>query len=246
MKVIPPSATRGGHSIPAGRLGDRTGAFTLIEILLAVGIFAIVLLAINTVFFSAVSLRDRTTAALDEALPANQALARLRRDLQNAQPPGGYLASAFRCGLVGSGMTQGNGLEFFTTTGVIGDDAPWSDVQRVAYLLVDPVDRADTRGKDLVRVVTRNLLATGEEDLETQHLLENVAGLELAAYTGSEWRDTWDTSLGDVGLPSAIRCRLLLAPAERTAPLTPAPMELLVPLVCQARTNQTQTAGGQP
>jgi prepilin-type N-terminal cleavage/methylation domain len=61
--------------------------FTLLEVLLAVAIFAIVLLAMNTVFFSALRLERATNRTLDERWPLNQALAVLRRDLQGAVQP---------------------------------------------------------------------------------------------------------------------------------------------------------------
>ena len=41
--------------------------FTLIEALLAIGIMAVVLVAVNAVFFSALRLRDRASAAVDQA-----------------------------------------------------------------------------------------------------------------------------------------------------------------------------------
>src|SRR5262252_4070278 len=44
-------------------------AFTLVEVLLALAICAIVLVAINAVFATAVRLRNRTSATVDEALP---------------------------------------------------------------------------------------------------------------------------------------------------------------------------------
>jgi prepilin-type N-terminal cleavage/methylation domain-containing protein len=62
-------------------------AFTLIEVLLAVGIFAIVLFAINTVFFSALKLERATSRIVDARAPLNQAFAILRHDLQGAVQP---------------------------------------------------------------------------------------------------------------------------------------------------------------
>ena len=62
-------------------------AFTLIEMILAVGVSAIVLVAINAVLFSGLHLREVTQAAVDEATPVDQALTILRRDLQCAVPP---------------------------------------------------------------------------------------------------------------------------------------------------------------
>lgn len=232
-------ACRGG-----GRRG-RAG-FTLIEVLLAVGIFAIVLASINTVFYSAVRLRQRTVAALDESLPVNQALAFLRRDLQSALPPGGVLATSFRIGEVGTGLAQGSGLEIFTTRGVLSDNEPWGDVEKVIYELVNPAEGTRIPGKDLMRMVTRNLLSTGDDEFDEQRLLRGVERLEFAGYNGTEWRDTWDTALGDVGAPTAVRVRLLLASERSADPPRRQPLELVVPLDVRGSTNQTQTAGAQP
>src|SRR5947207_14101285 len=53
----------------------RTRGFTLLELLIAVAVFAIVLAAINAVFYGALRLRNKTTEAIKEALPMQQALA---------------------------------------------------------------------------------------------------------------------------------------------------------------------------
>jgi type II secretion system protein J len=232
---------------PPTRRQHRAAArgFTLLELVIAVGIFAIVLIAINTVFFSALRLRQRTTAVLDEALPVTQALALLRRDLRGALPPVGVLASAFKDGLVGSGTVQSSGLEFFTTTGRLSEDAPWGEVQRVTYQLIDPLDRSHSRGKDLLRSVNRNLLATGPEELEEQRLAGNIERLEFLCFNGTDWRSTWDTTLGDTNLPTAVKVRLLLA--EENADnnnRNRQPLELLVPLTIQTLTNQVASTSG--
>ena len=112
--------------------------------ILAIGIAAIVLVAINAVFFSALHLREVTQAAVDEATPLNQALAVLRRDLQCAVPPGlnGVLTGDFKAGTVTSiGISHPVAVEMFTATGVLHDNEPWGDIQRVTYELKDPADR---------------------------------------------------------------------------------------------------------
>src|SRR5690242_9113478 len=63
-------------------------AFTLMEVMLALTVSAIVLAAIGGVFFAALRLRDRTSAALDETAPLYQALSIMRCDFQGALPPG--------------------------------------------------------------------------------------------------------------------------------------------------------------
>jgi len=226
----------------------RTEGFTLIELLLAVAIFAIVLLAINAVFYSALHLERTTSRALDERLPLNQALSVLRRDLQGAVPPNsnGVFICDFKSGAGRGGLGEagtGSSLEFCTTTGGISDDAPWGELQRVSYQLIEATNPATATGKDLVRVVTRNLLPITTEETDEQWLLGNVESLEFLSYSGTDWRDSWDTTLGDPGLPQAVRVRILLAAAHPNAALRREPLELLVPLTTQARTNLATTGG---
>jgi prepilin-type N-terminal cleavage/methylation domain-containing protein len=222
----------------------RQRAFTLMEVMLALAVSAIVLAAIGGVFFSAIRLRERTVALLDETSPLDRALASLRRDLKGALPPGGVLAGDFKIGLLSSGLVQGYGLQFYTTTGAISDRAPWGDVQEVIYQLRAPLGRAAGAGQELIRTVTRNLLATVVQDTDDQLVLGNVRSLEVACYDGTQWRDTWDTSLGDTNLPSALRVRIQLA-QEATADFrNEQPLEMIVPLLIHSRTNAASNAGG--
>lgn len=221
-------------------------AFTLIEVLLAVGIFAIVLFAINTVFFSALKLERATSRAVDERLPLNQALAILRSDLQGAVQPmtNSYLLPRdFKSGGRSSfGSAAGASLEFYTTTGVINDDVAWGDLQKVSYELVESPDRANAKGQDLVRIITRNVLASSTVEEDEQLLVSGVESIEFLCYNGTDWRSTWDSSAGDTGLPQAVRVRVQLAPENPGVKLSREPLELLVPIVTQALTNQL--AGG--
>lgn len=208
-------------------------------------------MAINTVFYTGLRLERSTTRSLDERTALNQALALLRRDLLGAVPV--ISNSVYTCDFVSGagvasamGTSRGNSIEFCTTTGVIKDDVPWSDLQRVRYELVEPADRT-ARGMDLVRVVTRNLLSTTTPEYDRQWLMSNVESLEFLAYDGSSWRDSWDTTMGDTGLPTAVRARLLLANTNTVdggGALSREPLELLVPLVTQSRASTAETTGG--
>jgi type II secretion system protein J len=215
--------------------------FTLIEMLLAVAICAIVLLAINGVFATALHLRDKTSDAVEEALPVNRALEILGRDLKGAVGPGGFLAGDFRCGVQATGATMGlsgeagsAGLDFCTSTGSITDEAPWGDLQEVFYELKAPTDRNDA-GMDLVRCVNRNLLAMTTQTPEIQWLMGKVQTLEFDCYDGTQWRNTWDTSAGDTNLPVAVRVRIHLVPRPGEEGGNLQPVEMVVPLVSQTR-----------
>lgn len=234
---------------PSNTNRSKAAAFTLLEVLLAVGIFAIVLFAINTVFFSALRLERATNRAVDARLPLHQALALLRRDLQGAVQPNTnstLLPKHFVVSASGGGFSsaQSGSLEFYTTTGLMHDSEPWGDLQRVSYELVNPVEQAaNPNGRELVRRVARNILATVTEQEEEQLLAGDVESLEFQCYDGSSWSSTWDTENGNTGLPQAVRVRVHLAAQNAAgAKVTQEPLELFVPLVTQALTNSV--AGG--
>jgi len=236
------------HGTPGyiGGVFNRRG-FTLVEVLLAMAICAIVLVAVNAVFATAIRLRDRTSAGVDEGLPIERTMELLRRDLKGAVGPRGFLAGDFKCGTQAVGATMGlsgeaggAGLDFFSATGSIGEDAPWGDIQEVLYELKAPADR-NQGGMDLVRCVNRNILAMTTQVPEIQPLLSHVETVQFDCYDGAQWRDTWDTSSGDTNLPTAVRIRiqLLAKPGEDASKKSP--LEMLVPLITVTRTNQVAT-----
>ncbi|MGO8836019.1 MAG: type II secretion system protein GspJ [Limisphaerales bacterium] len=220
------------------RQSSIVNGFTLIEMILAVGIAAIVLVAINAVLFSALHLREVTQAAVDEATPVDLALTILRRDLQCSVPPepNGILTGDFKAGNVASlGTSLPVSAEMFTATGALHANEPWGDIQRVTYELKNAADRNAT-GMDLVRSITRNLLSTATPDIEDQTLLSGVASLRFSCFDGSQWLDTWDTtdtSTSDTNLPVAVRVQIQMAGNNKNA----LPIEILVPIDSQSRTN---------
>ena len=214
------------------------GAFTLIEALLAISIMAIVLMAINSVFFSALYLRDHTSAAVNLALPVQQATAILRRDLQCAMAPGGVLAGDFKVGNVSeANLSQPVAMELYSATGALRADEPWGDIQKITYELKPPATQSPAGGNDLIRSVTRNLLSTSTPDVNEQDLMSGLQDLRFSCYDGTQWLDTWDTTNGNTNLPVAVRVRIQLAGAAATEPI-----EMVVPIFSQSRTNQLQPA----
>lgn len=219
---------------------DRARGFTLVEMILAIGVAAIVLIVINSVFFSALHLRQATTDAVDAATPVDLALNTMRRDLQGAVPPrpNGILSGDFRVGDVTTiGVSEPVAVEMFTTTGAIDDKEPWGDVQRVTYELKDPVNR-DTPGKDLIRGVTRNLLTEQTPTVDEQYMMSGVGSITVECYDGTAWLPNWDTSdvsSANTNLPVAVRVKIQMAGNNNLLE----PIEMLVPFDSQTRTNRT-------
>jgi len=232
----PRSGAREPRTLDVGPwTSDRRSAFTLIELLLAIGVMALVLIAMNAVFFSAMRLRERTNIAVDESLPLQQALAFLRRDLQGAVPPSGTLSGSFKVGGVSSlGLGLPVDIEFYTTTGALHENEPWGEVQKVTYALRWPGDRS-LPGKDLIRSVTRNLLAAVTPQPEEQWMTSGVESIEFYCYDGAQWRNYWDTTMTDTNLPTAVRVRVQLS-ANHNGPGA-SPIEIVVPIESQTHTN---------
>jgi len=224
--------------IPAPR---AAAAFTLMEVMLALAVSAIVLAAIGGVFFSALRLRDRTVAALDEANPLQMAVSYLRRDLKGTAPSNGELTAIFQTpgGDIGTGLNYL--IRFRTTTGLLRDGVPWGDVQEVGYALRPSTTRPGVQ--DLIRCVTRNLLSTTDAQTDQQFLLSNVQSLDFACYDGATWQDAWDTTMSNTNLPAAVRVRLQMAGASGSVARDQDPIELIIPLSSQSFTNQPASTG---
>jgi len=222
---------------PAPASWTAAAGFTLIEVLLALGICALVLIVISSVFAGALHLEQSASASLDESLPIERAMNLLRRDLKNAVPPGGMLAGPMQSGSLEGGVDANSGIQIYTTTGLITPNAPWGEIQKVTYGLQAPGDAtAAGTGKDLVRTVSRNLLSTTTLDEEDQFLASGVESLNFSYFDGANWLDTWDDTT-ETNLPIAVRVSLQLA-AKDSNQTRPEPMQILVPLMAQVHTNQ--------
>ena len=230
-----------------GRPPSHSKAFTLIEVLLAVSVFAVVLGAINSVFFGALRLRNKTTQAFETALPLQYALNTIQRDIEGIMLPGGRLAGSFTTateGLSNNIAFLGERItpDIYTSSGAVGESAQWADIQKVAYYLALPTNGTATleSGKDLVRQVTSNLLPINLEESEVQFLMSGVDQMALQYFDGLNWADTWTAT----NLPRAIKVQVTLANNYAGSTSARAPIELVVPVLVQASTTSTESTGG--
>lgn len=257
-------------NVGSWKLAPSRCAFTLLELLIAVVAFAIVLAAINGVFYSGLKLRNRSAASLERSLPLTQALIVLKRDLANLAPPStneSRLIGELQSSPSGTGSGSGSGPsstprfgslagatggasgqpaqvspDFYTLSGLLDTSSPWPNVQKVAYLLVDSTNRG-ALGKDFIRAVTRNLLPAGgfEEEPVEQLLLTDVEDVFFLYHNGTDWVESWDSTTDEtMKLPRAIKVQIQLAAETRAS--QSAPVELVVPIVVEASTNTTSQA----
>ena len=226
------------------------GAFTLLELLLATAIGAIVLLVINAVFFGALRLHNATHDKIGDDLAIQRALSIVRRDLAGILIPASPQATTNRfAGQLTSEATSTNSLDdtseritpdLYTASGKIDGWTPFADVQMVSYYLSPATDGGSAR--NLVRVLTRNLLPAIDATTENQTLLTGVNSAAISYFDGENWLDTWDSTT-TLSLPTAIKFSFVLAPrAGATSRSDPAPIELLVPVLVKTSTTLQQEA----
>ncbi|MGA2853098.1 MAG: type II secretion system protein GspJ [Verrucomicrobiota bacterium] len=227
---------------------NKMHAFTLIEMILAIGVAAMVLIAVNTALFASLRLRDATQNVVDAAAPLDQAVSYIRRDLQCVVTPTNgtskVLSGSFRAGNVNStGVPESAAVEMFTATGTLSANAPWADIQRVTYELKQPANR-DAVGRDLYRSVVRNLLTLTTPDVQDQLMLSGVQDIKFTCYDGAVWQETWDTTgmtSTYTNLPLAVRVDIQMAGKNAA---TAQAIELVVPIDAQVRTNMVLTTTG--
>ena len=220
-------------------------AFTLVEMILAIGVAALVLAAVNAVLFTSLHLREVTTDVVDAATPVDQAFTFLRRDLQCVVTPTNgtskILSGGFRVGsgITSVGVSEPAAAEIFTATGALSANAPWADIQRVTYELKNSTTVSGQR--DLYRSVMRNLLSTATPEVNDQLMLSGVSSVKFSCYDGAQWNDTWDTTdptSVTTNLPLAVRVEIQMVGADKTT----APIQLVVPIDSVTRTNMVLAA----
>jgi type II secretion system protein J len=222
---------------------SRSG-FTLLELLIAAMIAGVVLAALNTAFFAAFRLRNNTTSAVERVVPTNHAVGILKSDLRGIIVTGGQMANIMQSPGASIANNQPSLLDVCTTTGTIDDELPWGDVQRISYYLKDPTDPARAPGKDLVRAITRNILATTQPDLTEQVLLHGVDTLQFSFFDGANWQDNWDSGSVGASTPVAVKIAIEFSVEENNIIRAPLPIELVVPITVQSGATNLAATGG--
>lgn len=201
-----------------GQIAMRKAAagFTLLELLVASAIFALLVGALFSVFSGAIRLRERAFDNVERDIPATLAIQVIKRDLMGMTKPvsDGTMLSQPITGISSRGSNHANDyLEFCTTSASVRDniDEPWGDMQKIAYIL-KPSENRDAPGMELVREVTRNLLATTTPIPDDQPLLDGVDSLQIDYLSEQQWYDTWDSSANEEAelpiRPEAVKIRI--------------------------------------
>jgi general secretion pathway protein J len=218
----------------------KNSGFTLIEMLLAVSIFSIVLVAIHGVFFTAMRLRNNAVDALESTLPAEQALNVIQRDIANICTTTNYTNGSFMGPLQSSPtnmLPNQISPDFYTTGGELDGMVPWGNIEKIDYLLATPTNGYRGPGQDLIRAVTHNLLPLNQppQPDEEHAILSGVRSVMFQYYDGTTWEPTWDTTQ-QTNLPYAIKVQIQMAPLPGVVAQA-APLQLVIPIDVLLNTN---------
>lgn len=203
--------------------------FTLIEVVVAIGILAVVMTIVYGAFSRSMDVTRETAEVTDRVRQVQIVTERLVDELSAA-----YWFDEKRGRFVGTKDTASpddtrlDRLEWttFAHRRYVGDQ-PESDVAEVTYR-VEPAPGASA-GR-LVRDERINLLADGAWAAHTDELADGVAEFRLRYLRGGDWADAWDAASAQPnGLPDAVEVTMALAgsgsaPAERVRTIVPLPL----------------------
>jgi type II secretory pathway pseudopilin PulG len=218
---------------------SATRSFTLIEVLLATVLSAMVGLAVASLLSTQFSARERIRQRADERALLGSIERRVRADIEGLVPPGGLYAA----GVVGENSVAAGGGEALlseelatlarTTTTPSGDPIPTGERDQLTLsvwpaagafgvdapsgegALLSVVYRIDddpeTEERGLVRVVQRvRDLTSGTDPAPPEQLAPEVVGLQVSFFDGEAWQETWDSGGSDT-LPTSIALELAVA-----------------------------------
>ncbi len=242
-----------------GRIQFRPGraGFTLIEVIFATLAFTVIVLVMKMTFSGALTMRNRLESRMEWENRVTVGLTILKKDLEGMIVSGGALAGEILADPSGGMGQNGGQMEFFTTTGIISDLAPWGDIQRVRYSLGQPrignfvINSSTNLGFGLLRDVQRNIAAQIQDVPETTQVLDRVEAMTFQLFDGVTWLNSWDSTTSDPAMPLAVRVTLQLHMNHSTFEDQRLTMrEILVPIhvtkPAAAETDESAESDDQP
>ncbi len=196
----------------------RQTGFTLLELILATMLIALLAASLYASMRIGIKAGDRALAAVDPTRRLVQAMDLVVQDLSAAIVPNGMLAGPF----VGQNNNDGAGrdsdtLSFYSIAAAGKVLASTGDIRKVE-LACQPSPTG--RDQDLLRGLTTNLLAPQVPDPQMETLCRHVVSFNLRYFDGASWQDNWDSNaLGNV-LPAAVEVTLAVAADTTTAAKT--------------------------
>jgi type II secretion system protein J len=219
--------------------------FTLLELLAATAMVAVLAMAIGASLQIAFRGRATALAAVDSVRKSNWALEVMRADLQSAVRPNGELSGSFVDNKGGQGM-GGGGTDLIFTTAFMDNQplASTCDLKQVEYCCEQASDSSQL---NLVRHVTYDLLAQVTPVPTDEIICRDVTSFITTYYDGNTWQNTWDsTSTGAQSgyLPVAVQATIEFRGKDKDRQKGPSVTQIMLVPCGVANTLTVSSASG--
>ncbi len=196
---------------------QRRAGFSLLEVILALAIVALVLAAIAPALVGTMRAQRQAARVLEPLVHEQLAFSLLRDDLLSAPKPIGSVSQPFKVENDQSDGRRGDTLTVFS-------DAPPPLHPRVAVRAAELgqavitwtlLQAEDGHGLAWARSRSANLLATGIAPASVEEvLLDHLAELTVETLSGTTWSRTYDSDQKGGILPLAVRVTYVLLDAQ--------------------------------
>ncbi|HZL37802.1 MAG TPA: type II secretion system protein GspJ [Tepidisphaeraceae bacterium] len=249
-----------------GRVGGGRKGFTLLELLVALSMAAIVAVALFDSLRIGFKQKQIAERAVAPARIADEVMEVLRNDIQCALPPRSQMTlqqqylqgNASGQPRVFAGPFEGmqsqdargdeaDDLVFFSTaSSPLHPQGANGDIKQIELTVIQPPNSADFV---LVRNTTNNLLDPQQELPDQEILCRHVYGFSLQYFDGVQWNTFWDSTQQSNSLPLAVAVVLTLDTQQKNPDGTPllANFRRVFQLPCYgvpSTANATSGAGG--
>lgn len=195
-----------GEHWPLSDISPNKG-FTLLELLIALALLAILSAALYGTYFSLMRGRETATAGIESRRELRITLDLLRRELSSAF----YNRANKRLHFVVEDRDifgkPASTLQFTAISSPSTGNLPTSDLVTLRY---QPVAK-DT--KIVLGRQVKNLFGT-QETARYPHM-DEVEGFLVECYDGAKWVKSWDTAI-NMGLPKSVRVTVRIREGEKT------------------------------
>lgn len=223
---------------PLRRQCLRPGGFTLLELVVALSMVAVLIVSLSASLHIAYKAASGDEAAVEPDRTAHLAMEILRNDLENGLQSSGFLAGSFEGTQNQLGDGEADDLIFFSTA----DSPQHVDANGEIKQIELTLEQTPSGDRVLVRRVTRNLLAqtlTNPPTPDEEVLCRGVKSFSLEYLNGTTWTPTWDSTAEDGTIPTAVQVTLQLdrpGPRGQTQTLQ---FVRVFPLPCSTSATQT-------
>ena len=192
----------------------RSG-FTLIEIVLAVALCALVMMLIYGVLASTIQAAEQIDELTHGSEIGPAILAQIREDVGSA-----FLPGKDQDFFVGQERAGRDRLDFVSSSAVFASETPGSEpkihwVNEIGYQVKEGPSKED--GLVLYRRVDPFVDAEPLRGGRLTAIAEKVIAFKVTYWTGSEWVPSWVSSKQDNELPESIKVELKLMIPDRKA-----------------------------